>query len=67
MQDRQGETAEYDARARPRLAQDELALRRELAALRRVASGLGEPEIEGSLRSLEERLDERTLTVIVLG
>ncbi len=67
MQDRQGETAEYDARARLRLAQDELALRRELAALRRVASGLGEPEIEGSLRSLEERLDERTLTVIVLG
>ena len=67
MQDRQTVGDGEAARERLRLARLEAALRRDVAALRRCAARLKAPQIEGTLAALEERLDERTLSVLVLG
>jgi hypothetical protein len=67
VQDRQAVGDSEAARERLRLARLEAALRRDVATLRRLAAGLKAPQIEGTLAALEERLDERTLSVLVLG
>ena len=67
MQDRQVVGDGEAARERLRLARLEAALRHDVAALRRSAAGLKAAQIEGTLAALEERLDDRTLSVLVLG
>jgi hypothetical protein len=67
VQDRQAVGDSEAARERLRLARLEAALRRDVAALRRSAASLKAPQIEGTLAAVEERLDDRTLSVLVLG
>ena len=67
MQDRQTVGDGEAARERLRLARLEAALRHDVATLRRCAASLKAPQIEGTLAALEERLNDRTLSVLVLG
>src|SRR5579871_6881888 len=50
-----------------RLARSEATVRRDLAALRRLAATLAATAVDDSLAALQQRLDSRTLTVLVLG
>jgi Dynamin family len=67
VQDRQVVGDGEAARERLRLAHLEAALRHDVAALRRSATSLKAPQIERTLAALEERLDDCTLSVLVLG
>src|SRR5579864_5476421 len=67
MQERRVAEDDEQARARLRLSRAEVALRRDVATLRHLANDLGAREVDDTLSALEARLDDRTLTVLVLG